>query len=407
MTSGVTVGPHHPTAQDGLGRVLAFHRKAALGGLAPGATLRPRREGGADGSQISFRWHTARTRPMTTIVRVIAPDHDGTVARNLSCCPRGCVYSALLWLHIVARVCKNLIVEPCAPRFTHIYDAFTRTDGRMQFETPCATAASMSCKAADVFAEIHARGVRPFPCAELEQQLRGLWPNACKSASELYARFFKCLHREIRRRDREWSTAASRLLFHERLVRSKLSPLVVCVFTPMDAADEARRLAAWAELTREAVDGLLEKYNKWFGDAYGCMGRVPDCGIKFIASPLLTRIEELACSRHPGRGHANVACASLPVVESDTAAVRRCSTDGCPVCLEVMPTESTLLACGHEMCAPCCRKLRSHARANGITAQCPLCRAELGSEFVHRFLPMCCEEARLCTQAETVVACAA
>ena len=133
------------------------------------------------------------------------------------------------------------------------------------------------CKqSAAAYESIGVKGVRPFPYKQLKKHLKS--SVTCKSTEQISARFFECLHSAVRQCDREWTIAAMKVRLFNRL-----SGL------PRDAVDMALRLAAWAELSREAVRKIVKKYNKWYGSTW-CALEPP------TATPLVLAAEHRARS---------------------------------------------------------------------------------------------------------------
>ncbi len=167
------------------------------------------------------------------------------------------------------------------------------------------------------------------------------------------AAFFTSLESHAKLSGAAWRTQSRKVLFAARRL-----PRGVCTSRYLGGVSVQERsvtLAAWAELSREAVRKILKKYRKITAqNPEEEFPRLSAFDASFSRGCLRTEIEALA----------------KPAA----------SAWSCPICLEVLIKPVAPSSCGHAVCGPCFDGLVSANRrlAPRRSVACPVCRETTG-----------------------------
>jgi len=176
--------------------------------------------------------------------------------------------------------------------------------------------------------------VPPFPYKRMKKRIKTVQCEENGGSS-----FVSDLNSEVRRIDAVWSQAARRTIEAARAPRKDAFARAVGLRSP---PGDARKLAAWAQLSRDGVRKILKKANKQLTFPSGPIDMLPGEPLAFVCSRTRTELECLA---------------------------EELESQDCPVCLGIL-YDPVAPACGHAVCRDCFQSLRERAAA----PQCPICR---------------------------------
>lgn len=212
----------------------------------------------------------------------------------------------------------------------------------------------------------------PFPYKEAKKILKLLSHSSKENRGPSQRdSFVAYLDGEMRRIDSKWHGKAHNIVKAAKsTIRLPRTTAVLIKFglRKRSRPEEAERLDAWAQLSRDGMRKIIKKYNKQLGACCGHVLHLPSEPFNFVNSRTRTELESLVLllASHSAlltptitAGEACRSCdaASAPPVQE------------CPVCLDTL-YEPVAPACGHAMCHTCFESLR----ANSVVPQCPMCR---------------------------------
>jgi hypothetical protein len=196
-----------------------------------------------------------------------------------------------------------------------------------------------------------------FPYELAKKQLKAAALQFCGPAAQVV--FFNFLGRELKLIDAKWSCAA------RQTVQAKVAPITTAFLTTVGLRrrpEAARKLDAWARLSRECLRKIVKKYNKQLGSRCGHIAELPGTPPRFVRSRLRTELEILAQQEEATEGRISAAL-------------------DCPVCLETL-FDPVAPECGHALCRECFLALCQRCD----TSQCPICRRPVTNT---RRMPAC------------------
>ena len=186
-----------------------------------------------------------------------------------------------------------------------------------------------------------------FPYKQAKKEMKAAALQPCGLAARVV--FFNFLRKELKLIDAKWSCAA------RQTVQSKVAPITTTFLTTLglrrrQGAEAARKLNAWASLSRDSVRKIVKKYNKQLGPRCGHVAEPPGTPPRFVRSRLRTELEILVQQEEA-------------MEDGNSAAL------DCPVCLETL-FDPVAPECGHALCRECFLALCQRCDI----LQCPICR---------------------------------
>lgn len=186
----------------------------------------------------------------------------------------------------------------------------------------------------------------PFPYRVLKKKIRLLATEQAELPTD--ERFLKFSSSLLTRLDQKWQSSVRRVMFKWRNPRTSAVLHRLTGRKDLDVQQEADRLGAWAELSREGLRKILKKYNKRCGQKAGATA----CHHSSLGDLAFVR----------GRVRAQLEALARAGEDADALS--------CPVCLEVV-YQPVAPRCGHAVCAACYAQLAMTA-----APLCPVCRGD-------------------------------